>query len=97
LIILFPRVKRGEYQDKDYSAWVGGIREIYFVVKSTDIRFNLPMVVITVQAKNRDCPKLQFGSPETFLAAETPLLLADNTSFIKFSIESSEKKYRLIK
>jgi len=55
------------------------------------------MVVITVQAKNRDCPKLQLGSPETFLAAETPLLLADNTSFIKLSIESSEKKYQLIK
>lgn len=55
------------------------------------------MVVITVQAKNRDCPKLQLGSPETFLAAETPLLLADKTSFIKFSIESSEKKVNLIK
>lgn len=55
------------------------------------------MVVITVQAKNSDCPKLQFGSPETFLAAETPLLLADNTSFMKFSIESSEKEDELIK
>lgn len=52
---------------------------------------NLPIVVITVHAKNRDCPKLQFGSPETFLAAETPRLLAAKTSLIKFSIESSEK------
>lgn len=51
------------------------------------------MVVITVQAKNRDCPKLQLGSPETFLAADTPLLLAANTSFMNVSIESSEKKY----
>lgn len=55
------------------------------------------MVVITVQAKNRDCPKLQLGSPETFLAAETPLLLAAKTSFMKFSIESSEKEEKFIK
>jgi hypothetical protein len=55
------------------------------------------MVVITVQAKNKDCPKLQLGSPDTFLAAETPLLLAAKTSFIKFSIESSEKQEHFIK
>jgi len=61
------------------------------------IFLHLPIVVITVQAKNKDWPKLQFGSPETFLAAETPLLLADKTSFIKFSIESSERNNKLIK
>ena len=61
------------------------------------IHLYLPIVVITVQAKNKDWPKLQFGSPETFLAAETPLLLADKTSFIKFSIESSERNNKLIK
>lgn len=55
-----------------------------------------PMVVITVHAKNSDCPKLQLGSPETFLAADTPLLLAAKTSFMKFSIESSEKRKKKV-
>ena len=49
------------------------------------------MVVTTVLEKNRDCPKLQFGSPDTFLAADTPLLLAFITSSMNFSRSSSEK------
>lgn len=52
----------------------------------------LPIVVTTVLEKKRDCPKLQFGSPDTFLAAETPLLLAFTTSSISFSRSSSERQ-----
>jgi hypothetical protein len=52
----------------------------------------LPIVVTTVLEKKRDCPKLQFGSPDTFLAAETPLLLAFTTSSISFSRSSSEDR-----
>lgn len=43
------------------------------------------MVVTTVLEKNNDCPKLQLGSPEAFLAADTPLLLALTTSVSKSS------------
>lgn len=39
-----------------------------------------PIVVTIVLEKKRDCPKLQFGSPETLFAAETPRLLAFTTS-----------------
>lgn len=52
--------------------------------------FHVPIVVTTVLEKKRDCPKLQFGSPETFLAAETPLLLAFTISSIRLSKSSSE-------
>lgn len=50
---------------------------------------NLPIVVTTVVLKKSDCPKLQFGGLETFLAADTPLLLALTTSDIRFSKSSS--------
>lgn len=52
-------------------------------------RINLPIVVTTVLEKNNDCPKLQFGSPETLREAETPRLLARTISLIKFSKSSS--------
>lgn len=57
----------------------------------------LPMVVTTVLAKNRDCPKLQFGSPVTFFSAETPLLLARTTSLINSSKDASEGKERKLR
>jgi len=49
----------------------------------------LPIVVTTVLEKKRDWPKLQLGSPDAFLAAETPRLLALTTSWISFSSSSS--------
>jgi hypothetical protein len=49
----------------------------------------LPIVVTTVLEKKRDWPKLQLGSPDAFLAAETPLLLALTTSSISLSRSSS--------
>jgi hypothetical protein len=52
----------------------------------------VPIVVTTVLEKKRDCPKLQFGSPDAFLAAETPLLLAFTTSTISFSRSSSKRQ-----
>jgi len=46
---------------------------------------SLPIVVTTVLEKKRDWPKLQLGSPETLLAADTPLLLALTTSWMSSS------------
>lgn len=54
------------------------------------VTFPYPIVVTIVVEKKRDWPKLQFGSPETLLAAETPRLLAFTTSWIKFSKALSE-------
>lgn len=53
--------------------------------------FLSPMVVTIVLEKNKDCPKLQFGSPVAFLIADTPLLLALTTSVINSSNASSIK------
>lgn len=50
------------------------------------------MVVTIVLEKNKDCPKLQFGSPVAFLIADTPLLLARTTSVISSSSASSVTK-----
>lgn len=54
--------------------------------------FNVPIVVTTVLEKNKDCPKLQLGWLETFLAADTPRLLALTTSDMRTSRSSSEIK-----
>lgn len=56
----------------------------------------IPIVVTTVLEKNNDCPKLQFGSLDTFFAADTPLLLARTTSSINAS-RSSSKTFNMIK
>lgn len=49
----------------------------------------IPMVVTTVLEKKTDWPKLQLGSLETFLAADTPRLLALTTSSMRASRSSS--------
>lgn len=52
----------------------------------------VPMVVTTVEEKNKDCPKLQFGPPLTLREATTPRLLAFTTSSRSDSKSSSLKK-----
>jgi hypothetical protein len=56
--------------------------------------FFLPMVVMTVPAKNIDCPKLQFGFElVTFLTADIPLFVA-RTIFTINSSSSASEEYR---
>lgn len=53
----------------------------------------LPMVVMTVPAKNNDCPKLQLGSDiVTFRVADTPRFVAITTAAINFSKAPSKKE-----
>lgn len=54
----------------------------------------LPIVVTMVLEKKKLCPKDQLGSLVTFLAAETPRLLAWMMSTISFSKSSSAEKQR---
>ena len=54
---------------------------------------DLPMVVTTVLAKKKDCPKLQDETLVPFAATETPRSLALTISPIKSSSADSESTY----